>query len=124
LVEWANGRVGKPPGIANLRDPSMKNSKYLIDLFCTVESRVVNWELFQEGEEEEALENNAKYLMAIIRKLGCPVFCTWNDIVEVNPKMILTIIASANGLSKTYNKKKMEAVSETPEEESKEESKE
>lgn len=55
LVAWANQRVGKPPGIANLRDPVLKTSRFLFDIFATIESRVVDWELFKEGEEPEAL---------------------------------------------------------------------
>lgn len=70
LVAWANQRVGKPPGITNLRDPSLKTSRFLFDLFATIETRVVNWDLFQDGEEQTALENNSQYLMAVIRKLG------------------------------------------------------
>ena len=38
---------------------------------------------------------NAKYAISCAHKMGCRVFLTWEDIVEVKPKMILTLLAAA-----------------------------
>jgi hypothetical protein len=37
---------------------------------------------------------NAKYAISIARRIGCCIFLLWEDIVEVNPKMILTFVGS------------------------------
>lgn len=55
LVAWANERVNKPPGIADLRDPVLRTSHFLFDLFGTIERQSINWELVTPGETEEQL---------------------------------------------------------------------
>jgi len=47
-----------------------------------------------KGETDEEKENNAKYLISIVRKLGAVIFCVWEDIPKVNPKMILVLVCS------------------------------
>lgn len=37
---------------------------------------------------------NATYIISIARKLGCSIFLLPEDIIEVNQKMILTLVAS------------------------------
>ncbi len=37
---------------------------------------------------------NAKYVLSIARILGAVVFCLWNDITEVKPKMILCLVGA------------------------------
>jgi hypothetical protein len=59
-----------------------------------VEPRVVNWYIVTKGENEEEKKLNATYIISVARKLGCSVFLLPEDIVEVNPKMILILIAS------------------------------
>jgi hypothetical protein len=34
-------------------------------------------------------------VISLGRKLGASVFCVWEDIVEVKPKMIMTLFAAA-----------------------------
>jgi hypothetical protein len=36
-----------------------------------------------EGDSPEALQNNAKYVIAVARKLEAQIFMTWEDIKEV-----------------------------------------
>jgi plastin-1 len=59
-----------------------------------VEPRVVNWYIVTKGKNEEEKRLNATYIINVARKLGCSVFLLPKDIVEVNPKMILILIAS------------------------------
>lgn len=47
-----------------------------------------------KGETDEEKENNAKYILSIARKLGCVIFCVWEDIPHVNYKMILVLVCS------------------------------
>lgn len=46
------------------------------------------------GETDEDKENNSKYVLSIARKLGCVIFCVWEDIPKVNYKMILVLVCS------------------------------
>ena len=43
---------------------------------------------------ENDLKLNARYAVSVARKVGASIFLTWEDIVEANPKMVLTILAS------------------------------
>jgi len=54
----------------------------------------VDWDIVMKGETDEEKENNAKYLISIVRKLGAVIFCVWEDIPKVNPKMILVLVCS------------------------------
>ena len=51
-------------------------------------------ELVNEGESPEDLQLNAKYVLSVARILGAVVFCLWNDITEVKPKMILCLVGA------------------------------
>jgi len=57
------------------------------------------------GESEEDIANNAKYAISVARKLGTPVFLVWEHIRDVNPKFLLTFVASIKHLSGEYSKK-------------------
>lgn len=49
---------------------------------------------------DEDLELNAKYVISVARKLGATVFCLWEDIKEVKPKMIMTFVGAIAALEK------------------------
>ena len=59
-----------------------------------MEPRVVNWYIVTKGENEEEKRLNATYIINVERKLRCPFFLLPEEIVEVNPKMILILISS------------------------------
>ena len=93
LVKWANGLVGDM-AIKNLKDQALSNGHFLLKLCSGVEPRAINWEIVMKGDTDEEKANNAKYVISIARKLGAVVFCVWEDIVNVNYKMILVLICS------------------------------
>jgi len=66
----------------------------LLHLLAAIEPRAVNWEIMTEGSTEEELQNNAKYVSSVARKLGAVIFCVWEDIVNVNPKQMLIFLAT------------------------------
>ena len=41
---------------------------------------------------------NARYVISVARKLGATIFLTWEDIVEVNQKMLVILAASLMAL--------------------------
>lgn len=95
LVKWANETVGgNHAPIASLKDKALSNGKFLLHLLAAIEPRAVNWEIYQDGGSEEELQNNAKYVGSVARKLGAVIFCVWEDIVNVNPKQMLIFLAT------------------------------
>ena len=46
-----------------------------------------------EAEEEEEKIANAKYGISMARRLGARVYALPEDIVEVTPKMVMTVFA-------------------------------
>ena len=82
LIKWGNDRAKND--IKDFKDKSLASGKYLIELAASIEPRSVNWDLVQEGETEEEKGNNAKYAIAIARKLGAVIFAVWEDIVSVS----------------------------------------
>ena len=56
--------------------------------------------LVGEPLTEEDTQLNAKYVISVARKLGATVFCVWEDIKEVKPKMIMTFVAAIAALEK------------------------
>lgn len=65
-----------------------------VDLLSAVEPRCINLAVVTLGTSAQEREMNAKYVISTARKLGCSLFLLWEDIVEVNSKMILVFVAS------------------------------
>lgn len=65
-----------------------------MDLLAAVEPRCINLAMVTPGASQHERELNAKYVISIARKLGCCIFLLWEDIVEVNAKMVLVFVAS------------------------------
>eukprot|EP01114_Cavostelium_apophysatum_P010076 TRINITY_DN234_c0_g1_i1.p1 TRINITY_DN234_c0_g1~~TRINITY_DN234_c0_g1_i1.p1 ORF type:complete len:616 (-),score=181.31 TRINITY_DN234_c0_g1_i1:97-1944(-) len=96
MTKWANDQVkagGKNSKMDNFKDPSLKNSIFFLDLLNSIK-KCVNYDLVTPGEKDEDATQNAKYTISIARKIGCTIFLLPEDIVEVKPKMILTLIGS------------------------------
>ena len=51
---------------------------------------------------------NAKYALSMARKIGAPVYALPEDIVEVKPKMVMTVFACLIALAKTEEEKRKE----------------
>lgn len=100
LIDWANAAVGdKHAPIANLKDKKLADGKFLMHLLASVEDRAIDWEIMQDGDDEESMKNNAKYVISVARKLGAVIFAVWEDFVNVNPKQILVFLAVVNTIS-------------------------
>lgn len=97
ILKWANEKVkssGRNSKANSFQDSNLKTGVFLCDVCHAVSPRSVNVDLITPGETAEDAEMNAKYAISVARKLGCAVFLLWEDIVEVKPKMILTLVAS------------------------------
>ncbi|KAL7681995.1 putative calponin domain, EF-hand domain, EF-hand domain pair, CH domain superfamily [Plasmopara halstedii] len=98
IIAWANNKVrqnGRVQGnIVSFRDPSLADGLYLLDLVHAVEPRAVNWDMVLQDKADDAKASNAKYAISCAQKIGATVFLTFEDIVEVKPKMMMTFVAS------------------------------
>lgn len=97
ILSWANYKVkssGRKSRIQSFKDKSLCNGLFFLELLSAVEPRVVNWNLVTKGENDDEKRLNAIYIISVARKLGCSVFLLPEDIMEVNHKMILTLMAS------------------------------
>lgn len=66
----------------------------------------MDWDLVKmSGENEEDNMMNSKYAISIGRKLGAVIFLVWEDVIEMNQKMMLIFIASLFELYGEYHKK-------------------
>ena len=93
IIAWANESV-QDMQITSLRDKTLADGRFLIKLAASLEPRIVDWDLVTPGETEEDRQQNAKYAISIARKLGAVIFLVWDDVVEVNQKMLLIFVAS------------------------------
>lgn len=65
-----------------------------MDLLAAVEPGCVNLAVVTPGAAPRERELNAKYVISTARKLGCCIFLLWEDVCEVNAKMLLVFVAS------------------------------
>lgn len=97
ILIWANNKVkesGKTSHIESFKDKSIADGVFFLELLSAVQRRVVDWNMVKKGEDDEERKLNATYIISVARKLGCTVFLLPEDIMEVNPKMILILTAS------------------------------
>ncbi|CAO2833633.1 unnamed protein product [Amaranthus hypochondriacus] len=97
ILNWANYKVkssGRRSRIHSFKDKGLSNGLFFLELLSAAEPRVVNWNLVTKGENDDEKRLNAIYIISVARKLGCSVFLLPEDIMEVNHKMILTLMAS------------------------------
>ena len=95
-----------------MSDPSLKTSRFFIDLLCAIRHGCINYDLVEAGKtgnnlvitcvlcakhmlclDEECIAN-AKYAISVARKIGCNIFLSWEDIIDLNAKLILLLLAS------------------------------
>ena len=80
--------------MSSFKDSSLQNGIFLIELIDAIRPGTVNFSLVNKGQTAEEQIMNAKYAISLARKIGCCIFILWEDIVQVNPKMILTFVAT------------------------------
>jgi hypothetical protein len=99
IVSWANGKT-EPRGvtITGFKDESIASAKPILTALDVVKPGQVDWSLFEDVDDPDKRKRNAMYAMSIIKKLGGTLFALPEDIVEVNPKMVMTVYASLMGL--------------------------
>jgi hypothetical protein len=105
IIQWANKKVaaaGFKTTMASFRSKDLSNGLFLLDLMRAMEPRALNQELITPGGTPEDKNNNARYALSVARKFGAVVFITYEDIVEVKPKMIMLLVAACMAFDKGF----------------------
>jgi hypothetical protein len=97
IISWANGKVsssGKSSRFSDFKDKTLADSRFIMDLLYACQPESVDYSLVTPGKTDEEKMLNAQYAISCARKMGCVVFLLWEDIVEVQPKLMLTFFAA------------------------------
>uniref|UniRef100_A0A3Q3W9F2 Plastin-3 n=1 Tax=Mola mola TaxID=94237 RepID=A0A3Q3W9F2_MOLML len=100
IVSWVNktlSEAGKTP-IRSFKDKTISTSIPVLDLIDAIQPESVNFDLVKTGSlsDEDKLDN-AKYAVSMARKIGAKVYALPEDLIEVNPKMVMTMFACLMG---------------------------
>uniref|UniRef100_A0A672JP86 Plastin-3 n=2 Tax=Salarias fasciatus TaxID=181472 RepID=A0A672JP86_SALFA len=101
IVKWVNetlANAGKSSKISSFKDKEISSSLAVLELIDAIQPGSINYDLIKTGSlsEEEKLEN-AKYAISMARKIGARVYALPDDLVEVKPKMVMTVFACLMG---------------------------
>ncbi|KAM9804535.1 plastin-2 [Neosynchiropus ocellatus] len=96
IVSWVNdalSQAGKAT-ISGFKDAAIGTSMPVLDLIDVIRPGSIRYDMLKTEEltEEEKL-NNAKYAISMARKIGARVYALPEDLVEVKPKMVMTVFA-------------------------------
>jgi len=96
ILKWVNKKLEeaeKKSRILSFQDSAISTGIPLIDLIDAIKPGVINYDLVLDPENDEDKIANAKYGISMARRLGARVYALPEDIVEVKPKMIMTVFA-------------------------------
>jgi len=97
IIDWCNQKVrsaGKSSSMESFKDKTLSNSIFIMDLLYGCQPESVNYDLVTPGSNDEEKMLNAQFAISCARKMGCAVFCLWEDIVEVKEKMMITLFGA------------------------------
>jgi len=69
--------------VTSIKDPNLKKGHFFFKLLESIEPRAVDQEYVQPGDNPLEIENNAKYIISVARRLGVTVFLIWEQIRDV-----------------------------------------
>ena len=100
VLRWANTKVHAAEGeaeplLASFHDPKIRSGVFVCKLLLAVAPECVRREAIEAGTTAEECKLNAKYAISCAHKAGLVVFATWEDLIEVRPKMTLCLLAAA-----------------------------
>ncbi|XP_075429246.1 LOW QUALITY PROTEIN: plastin-3 [Ascaphus truei] len=101
IVSWVNRSLtdaGKSSSIQSFKDKSISTSLPVVDLIDAIQPGCINYDLVKTGDfSEEDKHENAKYAVSMARRIGAQVYALPEDLVEVKPKMVMTVFACLMG---------------------------
>uniref|UniRef100_A0A4W5LR04 Plastin-3 n=1 Tax=Hucho hucho TaxID=62062 RepID=A0A4W5LR04_9TELE len=101
IVKWVNttlSEAGKTTKISSFKDKEISTSLPVVDLIDAIQPGSISYDLVKTGSlaAEDKLEN-AKYAISMARKIGVCIYALPDDLVEVKPKMVMTVFACLMG---------------------------
>jgi len=96
IIKWVNGKLEegeKDSRIRNFKDPSISTALPVLDMVDAIKPDSIDYEEVLAGDTEEDRLSNAKYAISMARKIGANIYALPEDLVEVKPKMVLTVFA-------------------------------
>lgn len=101
IVKWVNkvlSEAGKSTKISSFKDKEISTSLPVLDLIDAIQPGSISYDLVKTGSlsDEDKLDN-AKYAVSMARKIGARVYALPEDLVEVKPKMVMTVFACLMG---------------------------
>ncbi|XP_048362678.1 plastin-1 isoform X2 [Sphaerodactylus townsendi] len=106
IIKWVNQTLAnsnKSTTITSFKDKSISTSLPVIDLIDAIAPKAIHPEMVKrENHSETDKLNNAKYAISVARKIGACIYALPDDLVEVKPKMVMTVFAClmARGLNR------------------------
>ncbi|NWS47706.1 PLSI protein, partial [Probosciger aterrimus] len=101
IIKWVNqtlAKANKKTSITSFKDRSISTSLPVLDLIDAIAPKAVRPEMVKrEDLSNEDKLNNAKYAISVARKIGARIYALPDDLVEVKPKMVMTVFACLMG---------------------------
>ncbi|XP_061221255.1 plastin-1 [Neopsephotus bourkii] len=101
IIKWVNqtlAKANKKTSIMSFKDKSISTSLPVLDLIDAIAPKAVRPEMVKrEDLSNEDKLNNAKYAISVARKIGARIYALPDDLVEVKPKMVMTVFACLMG---------------------------
>lgn len=101
IISWVNEtlqQAGKSSTISGFKDGKISTSMPVLDLIDAIQPGSINYDILKtENLEDDEKLNNAKYAISMARKIGARVYALPEDLVEVKPKMVMTVFACLMG---------------------------
>lgn len=84
--------------ISSFKDKAISTSLPVLDLIDAIAPNAIRQEMIKrEDLSDEDKLNNAKYAISVARKIGARIYALPDDLVEVKPKMVMTVFACLMG---------------------------
>ncbi|OZC09060.1 hypothetical protein X798_03807 [Onchocerca flexuosa] len=83
---------GRKRFIKSFQDQTISDACVVLDLIESIKPGTISYSLVKTGTAENNLEN-AKYAITSGRKIGAKIYALPEDIVEVKPRMVMTVFA-------------------------------
>ncbi|KFV95320.1 PREDICTED: plastin-1 [Eurypyga helias] len=101
VIKWVNqtlAKASKKTSITSFKDKSISTSLPVLDLIDAIAPKAVRPEMVKrEDLSYQDKLNNAKYAISVARKIGARIYALPDDLVEVKPKMVMTVFACLMG---------------------------
>lgn len=101
IINWVNktlSNANKKTSITSFKDKSISTSLPVLDLIDAIAPKAIHPEMVKrEDLSYQDKLNNAKYAISVARKIGARIYALPDDLVEVKPKMVMTVFACLMG---------------------------